>query len=121
MKTSDTPFYVVGEFLNKIFRDSTLPRRCNSVHPPNRIGHVLPKKSNNILHFCPEYPQAKIIRVIIEIYDGIPESFEVFHCQSTTTEEQLDQFMKKASIYARRYLVLDVNTLPYKLQEVSTS
>ena len=72
-----------------------------------------------LLHFCPDYSQDRLVRVIVGLYNGVPESFEVFHCRPTTTEEELNLFLKRASKYPLQYLILEVNKLSYKLQEVS--
>jgi hypothetical protein len=70
------------------------------------------------LHFCPGYTQDGLIRVIIGLYSGVPESFEVFRCRCNTTEGELNLFLKRAAKFPTQYLILEVNKLPYKLQEV---
>ena len=42
----------------------------------------------------------------------------MLHCKVTTTEEELGLFLKRASTQPSRYLILGVNKLPFKLQEV---
>ncbi len=60
------------------------------------------------------------MRLIISIYGGVPEAFEVFHCRATTTEEELRLFLspQRATKRPFQYLILEVNRLPYPLQEV---
>ena len=65
------------------------------------------------------YTQDRLIRMIVGLYSGVPESFEVFHCRQSTTEEELNLFLKRASKHPLQYLILEVNKLSYKLQEVS--
>ena len=55
------------------------------------------------------------------IYDGVPESFEVFCCRPTSTEEELRVFLSRAKSHPLTYLVLEVNKLSCKLQEVYIS
>ncbi len=68
------------------------------------------------------FTQSQLLRLIISIYGGVPEAFEVYHCRSTSTEEELRLFMnpKRATKRPFQYLILEVNKLPYRLQEVRT-
>ena len=66
-------------------------------------------------------PAIQIIRMIIDIYQGVPEGFAVFHCRSTTSAEELTLFIERMRHYHLPYLVLQVNQLPFKLQEVSSA
>ena len=59
-----------------------------------------------------------VSQVIVGIYDGVPESFEVFHCSPCSTEEELKLFLSRTGKHPLKFLVLQVNRLPYKLQEV---
>jgi hypothetical protein len=54
------------------------------------------------------------------VFGGVPEPFEVFHCRPTVTEEELRLFLnpKRATKHPFQYLILEVNKLPYQLQEV---
>jgi len=58
--------------------------------------------------------------MIITIYNGILQPFEFFHCFPDTSEEELHLFMKRAARHPHQYLLLEVNNLPFKLQEVYT-
>lgn len=70
------------------------------------------------LHYAPGYSQLDIIRLITHLYKGVPECFEVLQCSPTTTAEELSMFMERVKYHPLPYLVLLVNELPYKLQEV---
>ena len=123
MDELDPPVRIVGGFLKNLFEEHLLPHRCQVTSPlrPRSITASLSVAQEfvQLLHFCPNYTQDRLIRVIVGLYDGVPESFEVFHCRPTTTEEELNLFLKRASKYPLQYLILEVNKLPYKLQEVS--
>lgn len=71
-----------------------------------------------MLHYCPSYSQAELIQIIVSIYDGVPESFEVFRCRPSSTEEELSLFLKRVAKHPLQFLLLNVNHLPFKLQEV---
>ena len=71
------------------------------------------------LHYAPGYTHSQILRLICELYEGVPECFEVFRCRPTTTHEELNLFMERVRHHPLSYLILQVNKLPFKLQEVS--
>ena len=70
------------------------------------------------LHYAPGYSQSQIICLITELFEGVPECFEVFHCKSSTTKEELYLFMERIEQHPLHYLVLEVNKLSFSLQEV---
>ena len=72
------------------------------------------------LHYGPSYTSSQLMRLIVEIFQGVPEGFTVFHCRPTTTAEELNLFIERMSYHSLSYLVLQVNHLPFKLQEVGT-
>ena len=122
MEETDPPVHIVGAFLKALFEDHALPHRCRPSSPlrPRSITTSLSVTHEfvQLLHFCPGYTQDRLIRVIVGLYSGVPESFEVFHCRPSTTEEELNLFIKRAAKHPLQYLILEVNKLPYKLQEV---
>ena len=71
-----------------------------------------------LLHYTPGYSQSQLIRLICVLYNGVPECYEVFHCRPSTTQEELCLFMKRIRYHPSTYLVLQVNRLPFHLQEV---
>lgn len=114
------PVIIIGEFLNHLFEGHNLPCRYHfSSHLLDIASPTLARKLQNIVHFCPGYSQCDLIKIIVDIYDDhIPESFEVLHCHSHTSEEDISQFMKRTKYFPGKYLFLEVNKLPYELQEV---
>ena len=112
--------HVVGEFLGMVFNNHSLPKRCGeSLTQSQSITRLsLSTEPTQMLHYCPGYSQAQLIRLIVFIYNGVPEAFEVFHCHPTSTEEEVDLFMKRVAKHPLQYLVLEINRLPFKLQEV---
>ena len=110
---------VVGSFLDRLFdqkklSQSLLPRRCLKTQP------YLNSHLSNVLHSAIGYSQSMLIGLIITIYKGSPEAFEILHCKSTTTEQDLKLFIKRMLRHPRQYLILEVNKLPFQLQEVCT-
>ena len=119
MSTQQSPMDVVGLFLNQVFTSkeiSPLPTRLLHSRSSSPSSHL-----TNILHSAPGFTQSQLIRLILQIYGGPPEVFEVLHCKPATTEQELKIFMRRVTQtlkQPRQYLVLEVNQLPYNLQEV---
>ena len=112
---------VVGQFLDDLLLNHAL-----SQHPPMSVRETISfprhcaatKISNQPLFFCPSYSHASRLCFILEVFACIPEAYQVLRCQATTSEEELELFLKRAQTQMNHYLVLDVNKLPFKLQEV---
>lgn len=113
--TEVSPMLVVGQFLNDLLLNHTLPQ---SVYPPGRNSSSSDDFSQP-LYSCPHYTQKDFLCLILRIFSGVPESYQVLRCQASTTEEELSIFLKRAENCHGQYLMLNINTLPFKLQEVS--
>ena len=114
---------IVGGFLGDLLQHHALPRRSTKVIRRVSSATQFPGVSdgNQFLHHAPKYQQSQLVRLIIGIYGGVPESFEVFHCRASTTQEELGLFLERVEKQPLRYLILEVNKLPFRLQEVSCS
>ena len=113
--------HVVGVFLGMVFNNHSLPKHCGEClsHCYSSSQHFSSERTQPlVLHYCPGYTQAQLIRLIVSIYNGVPEAFEVFHCHPSSTEEDLGLFLKRVAKHPLQYLILKVNQLPFKLQEV---
>ena len=104
---------VVGTFLGMVFNNHSLPKRCGE-----NVSRHSSSDPTQLLHYCPRYSQLQLICLIISIYDGVPEAFEVFHCHPSSTEEEIRLFLKRVAKHPLQYLILEVNLLPFRLQEV---
>lgn len=71
-----------------------------------------------VLHIGPNYNQLQLTKMVVGIYNGLPQPFEVLRCHHDTSEEEINLFMERAIRHPRQYLVLQVNNLPFQLQEV---
>ena len=116
-----TPMHVVGLFLSALFKNSDLS--MNSLkrrRTTSALSRTMSQQSTHILHSCQGYTPSQLLRTIISVFGGVPEPFEVFHCRPTVTEEELRLFLnpKRATKRPFQYLILEVNKLPYQLQEV---
>ena len=105
--------HVVGTFLGMVFNNHSLPNRCGE-----NISQHSSSDPTQLLHYCPKYSQLQLICLIVSIYNGVPEPFEVFHCHPSSTEEDIHLFLKRVAKHPLQYLVLEVNLLPFRLQEV---
>lgn len=117
----DPPMLVIGKFLDILFKGHQLPQRSEgcAFRRQSMSRSFMPTDSNQFLHSCLGYNQQQLLQMIVSIYNGVPENFAVFHCRSTSTEEELGLFLKRATKHPLEYLMLEVNRLPFKLQEVS--
>lgn len=111
---------IVGGFLGDLLQNHTPPRRSTEImrRPSTVIQFPGTSDANQFLHHAPKYRQSQLIRLIVSIYGGVPESFEVFHCRSSSTKEELSLFLERIERKPLRYLILEVNKLPFGLQEV---
>jgi len=101
-----------------VFNNHSLPKRCGEGLSQSYSFLQHSSEPSQLLHYCPRYSQAQLIRLIVSIYNGVPEAFEVFRCHPLSTEEELSLFLKRVAKHPLQYLILKVNQLPFKLQEV---
>ena len=110
---------IVGGFLGDLLQNHTPPRRSTKViRRPSATQFPGTSDANQFLHHAPKYRQSQLVRLIVSIYGGVPESFEVFHCRASSTKEELGLFLERVEKKPLRYLILEVNKLPFRLQEV---
>ena len=112
------PMLVVGQFLNVLLVDHTLPHRHSTFSVSHRRHPSATTCFAQPLYYCPTYSQMDFLRLILSVFSGIPEAYQVLRCLKTTTEEDLSLFLKMVERHHTHYLVLNVNKLPFKLQEV---
>ena len=106
---------VVGEFMNVLFKDHILPSLDSTPELPRYINSHFVQP----LYTCSGFSQLELVCLILNIFSGIPEAYRVLHCKANTTEEELSRFLMRVDKHRGRYLMLDINKLPFKLQEVS--
>ena len=112
--------HLVGSFLAALFSNESLGGYSLRARRMSLSVTSVSSQSTHILHSCQGFSQAQLLRQIVSIYGGVPEAFEVFHCRPTTTKEELRLFLdpKRATKQPFQFLMLEVNRLPYQLQEV---
>lgn len=123
IKSTDSaysPISLVGKFLDILFNDHDLPLRFSPVEAQSLTDNkLLTRAFVQPLYSCPTYLHGDIVCLILNIFSGIPESHQVMRCQATTKEDELSLFLKRITQHPAHYLMLDINKLPFKLQEVS--
>ena len=119
-----TPMHQVGALLSALFKDSDLSTsylkwRRSTIS--SSLSCSVSQPSTHILHSCQHLTPNQLVRMILQVFGGVPEPFEVFHCRPTVTEEDLRLFLNPKRATKRPFLklILEVNKLPYQLQEVS--
>ena len=112
--------HVVGEFLEVVISKHSLPKRSgDGLSQPWSISRLSSPEPTQ-LHYCWRQTQAQLLQLIVNIYNGVPEAFEVFRCHPSSTKEELSLFLKRVAKHPLQYLILEVNLLPFKLQKVCT-
>ena len=115
------PVKVVGKFLRRIF--ANLPVNI-CLYPkiptqPIPMPAILPMKSKFTLHSVHNLNPLQMLQLIFTVFDGVPNSFQIFQCTLNTTKQHLDIFFDRAFHWSNfQYLLLGVNYLHNELQEV---
>ena len=118
-ESCNAPMQVVGTFLHKLFTDYDMKRYALQPRQPYRqTARLVAAQSPAILHSCHGLSRGQLMSLIINCYNGVPESFQLFRCHSTTSEDELNLFLKRVSIHPFQYMIVGVEKLPYQLQEV---
>ena len=105
-----SPMLIVGQFLSIFLSNHSLPRK-DAVNISSDFAEPL--------YSCPvHHSPLDFLTLILGIFCGIPEAYQVFRCKTYTTEYELARFLKRVKNCCNHYLMLDVNRLPFKLQEV---
>ena len=110
IKSQLKPMALVGEFLDDVFNGL----ETKSILPI----HQKPRRDNELFD-ASNLTQSQLLRLILSVYDGLPDPFQLFRCSSSTQEMDLRIFMKRVILFPGRYLIVFVNYLSYPLQEVS--
>ena len=112
IKSVAMPMEYVGSFLESTFEDILV-----SIHA--MVKKRLPSQQPDILHYVPGYTQDQLIVFLLELYQRrAPKSFEVFKCHSNCTKDELQYFLDRTKGISSNYTLLEVNELPFQLQEV---
>lgn len=106
---------IVGIFMKNIFESNYFLETEQLAQ-----RYELPFQLEHDILIAKQYDQQKLIHLIISIYNGIPEHFDILRCCSATTEHDLNSFMRRVLLIPRLYVILEVNRLSFELQEVHT-
>lgn len=116
---SSSPMEVVGCFLHKLIREHEMAKYALQVrHPYRQLSRSLSSQASTVLNSCPGLSSAQLLALIINSYNGVPESFQLLRCQSSTSEAELHLFLERVAHHPFQYMVIGVEKLPYDLQEV---
>ena len=112
-KSSETIIDAVSSYLEVLLKDHTIPFKMKN---PLMEGPL--DDFNVLLHSC---SHKNIVPTILKTFDGVPHPFQIFRCHSLTTEEELSVFLQRASKNTCQHLILEINRLPFQVQEVHTN
>jgi len=105
---------LVGKFFTSLFASTVVD--VNSVALPKCIHQH--SAGGAFVHIGTEYNQNQLVRLILKIFQGVPAPYSILRCCFSTNEEDLKLFMKRTQAFPGHYLILNVNQLSYRLQEV---
>lgn len=121
-------FRVCGFFLDVLFKHSEIaeysPQKYKEEsHLTSSVCFSQPTlyftHSMEFLHSALDFSQEELISVIVNIYKGrLPQPYEFFRCDEKTTAHQLKLFITRAANHSLMFVILGVNLLSIKLQEV---
>ena len=116
-----SPMRAVSVFLSALLLNHSLPIRIKAaVKKSLSVARVsIAPEASQVLHSCPGFTQKELIPLILNIFGGVPKPFQIFRCQMSSTQEELTLFLQKATEFSIPHLILEVNKLPFYLQEVS--
>ena len=116
------PLRICGIFIDEMFKHSDMKYsdKDRVMYPiSSRRSLSYSTQSVEVLHSALNFSQGELISVIISIYDGrLPQPYEFFRCHENTTTHELKLFLTRAINHPLTFMILGVNLLPVKLQEV---
>ncbi len=107
----NSPIERVGVFLNRSREVYIDPQKNSFADDQNFIK----------LCFGFGYTQHQLLSIIRYIYEdrAIIQPHLIFTCGSNITEKNLERLFKRAKVFIDTYMIIGVNFLNFKLQEVS--
>lgn len=109
----------VGCFLHKLITEHEMAKYALKVrHPYRQLSRSISSQASTVLNLCHALSSAQLLALIINSYNGVPESFQLLRCHSSTSEEELHLFLKRVVQHPYQYMVIGVEKLRYDLQEV---
>eukprot|EP00118_Oscarella_pearsei_P023946 m.294339 g.294339 ORF g.294339 m.294339 type:complete len:5643 (+) comp40744_c0_seq7:98-17026(+) len=110
------PMERVGTFLERLKRD---PQICHDLYPRRReMGAVAARDEGHVVHLAFEFSLDQILKLILIIYGGFPESYELMRCTKGTSKEEVQLFLQRViNFHYRRFTLVQVNELNVELQE----
>lgn len=110
---TSSSIYVIGSFLKELFlSDNSLEE-----HLAQRYDRNI--KCDMDIIVAKGCSQKQLIHLLVSIYNGIPEYFDILRCHSATTVQDLRAFMDRVILIPRLYVIVEVNLLSFELQEVN--
>ncbi len=103
--------HTVGQFLKVLQERAEYHLLYSASENP-----LTPSASPQVLYNCQNLKMYELTEVIVDIYRGLPQPFEVFRCHQETTEEELQLFIERIIKHPRQYAIVQASRLPFKLQ-----
>ncbi len=82
-----------------------------------RQGHTSESLvTSTFLYSCYNFTQRELLCIILELFSNVPYTFQILHCKSTTSSEELHLFLKRLQTVNGDYVILDINKLSFELE-----
>ena len=121
------PPQLCGCFLSKLFSSNKInkcliwPTRVSAER--TRTNALAYYHRPFVIHSLHDFNTREVLQVVFYIFSGtIPAPFQILRCSDTTTKSELELFFARVKYWPEhQYLIIGVNRLSSKLQEVLTN
>ena len=122
------PLSICGTFLDELLKHSEIAHYSPQKYDDqNRLVYSARSRrsllhsthSVEVLHSAQRFSHGELTSVIVSIYGRrLPQPYEFFRCHENTSSHELKLFLNRAVNHPLIFIILGVNLLPIKLQEV---
>ena len=113
----EKPMQRVGTFLKRLV-EKGLFTRLYPARRRQRTGEGSKSGKSHVVHLAYGFNLDQLLKLILQIYDGFPESYEMLRCTKKTTKGDVELFMKRIQQFPyRQFTFVQVEELSIELQE----
>ena len=114
----ETPVQRVGTFLKRLVDDKDLFTRLYPARRRQMTSERSKWRKSHVVHLAYGFNLDQLLKLILQIYRGFPESYEILRCTKKTTKGDVELFMKRLQQFPyRQFTFVQVEELSIELQE----
>ncbi|XP_065828093.1 uncharacterized protein [Oscarella lobularis] len=118
IQSEETPVQRVGTFLKRLVEDKDLFTRLYPARRRQRTSERSKPGKSHVVHLAYGFNLDQLLKLILQIYDGFPESYEMLRCTKKITKGDVELFMKRIQQFPyRQFTFVQVEELSIELQE----